>query len=58
MALQEVRHQVDYDPEPLPFGRKATLDYCARARFAVETIRALSAENKLALAVGLIMRAR
>ena len=58
IRLQEARHEADYDPKPLPYGRREVLNFCAQARSAVETIRALPSETKLIVAVGLIMKAR
>jgi hypothetical protein len=58
ILLQEARHRADYDPEPLPYGRREILDFCAQARLAVETIRSLPGETKLVMGVSLIMKAR
>lgn len=57
ILLQEARHAADYDPEP-SFGRHQVRELCAQARFAVDTLGALSPEAKLFLAVGLIGKAR
>lgn len=58
VLLQEERIRADYDPQPLPYGRREALDLCAKARYAVGTIGNLPTDEKLALAVGLVTKPR
>ncbi len=57
-ALQDARHDADYNPEPFPFSRSGTLELIDTAAQAIAALRALPAEQKLALAVRLVVKTR
>ena len=57
-ALQDARHDADYNPEPFPFSRSGTLELIDSAEQAIVALRALSGDQKLALAVRLIIKSR
>ena len=57
-ALQDARHDADYNPEPFSFSRSGTLDLIDSAEQAIVAIRSLPAEQKLALAVKLVVKSR
>ena len=57
-ALQDARHDADYNPEPFSFSRSGTLDLIDSAEQAIVAIRSLPPEQKLALAVKLVVKSR
>ena len=57
-ALQDARHDADYNPEPFPFSRTGTLELIDSAEQAIVAVRSLPPDQKLALAVKLIVKPR
>ena len=57
-SLQDARYHADYDPESFPFSRSSTLELIDSAERAVLAIGSMSADQKLALAVGLTAKSR
>lgn len=57
-ALQDARYDADYNPEPFRFDRSGTLELIDVARQAIAAISTLSVDEKLALAVKLVVKPR
>lgn len=57
-VLQDARHNADYNPETFAFDRSATLNLIEAARRAIGTLKVMSKDDQLALAVRLIARPR
>lgn len=57
-ALQDARHDADYSPEPFLFSRSGTLELIDSAEEAIVAVRSLPPDQKLALAVKLVVKSR
>ncbi len=57
-ALQDARHDADYNPEPFLFSRTGTLELIDTAEQAIVAVRSLPPDQKLALAVKLVVKSR
>ena len=57
-ALQEARHEADYSPEPFKPDRRDTMDLIDSAERAVTALDALTSDEKLALAIRLVVKPR
>ncbi len=57
VALQEVRHKADYDPEAR-FTRAGALDWVARAEAAIAGLHASPRADRRAFAVQLLLKKR
>ena len=57
-VLQDARHDADYNPEPFAFSRSGMLDLIDSAEQAIGAIRSLSSDQKLDLAVRLVVKSR
>jgi len=58
ILLQERRHVADYDPSPLPMGRRETLDLIDQTKRATARLDTLGKNDRLFLATQLIARTR
>ena len=56
--LQEARHEADYSPEPFSYNRDGANDLIDSAEQAVSFIDKLAPDEKLALAIKLIVKSR
>lgn len=56
--LQDLRHEADYSPEPFSLSRNGTLDLIDSAERAITTLERLTADEKLGLAVRLVVKPR
>ena len=56
--LQDKRHEADYSPEPFSLNRGDTLDLIEVAAQAIDALDALTADEKLALAIKLVVKPR
>ncbi|WP_237476757.1 hypothetical protein [Lichenibacterium dinghuense] len=57
-SLQDKRHEADYSPEPFSLNRADTLDLIEVAAQAIDALNALTADEKLALAIKLVVKPR
>lgn len=56
--LQDARLNADYNPEPFAFNRNGTIELVEAGRRAVSLLDALTADQKLMLAIRLVVRLR
>ena len=56
--LQEARHEADYSPEPFSYNRDGANDLIDSAEQAISFIDKLAPDEKLALAIKLIVKSR
>lgn len=57
-SLQDKRHEADYSPESFSLNRADTLDLIEVAAQAIDALDALTVDDKLALAIRLVVRPR
>ena len=57
-SLQDKRHEADYGPKPFSLGRRDTLDLIEVAARTIDTLNALTTDDKLTLAIKLVVKPR
>lgn len=57
-SLQDKRHEADYSPEPFSLNRADTLDLIEVASQAIDALEALTTDERLALAIRLLVKPR
>jgi hypothetical protein len=57
-SLQDKRHEADYSPEPFSLDRADTLDLIEVSAQAIAALNALAADEKLTLAIRLVVKPR